>query len=81
MTAADLVLMMGVIIGSVAALGALLAVLLLWYRGSLRKLAALVAGAGAFEVVPAAGRVALVEGGLRCGELIGQCGSDCTRWP
>ena len=51
MTAADLVLMMGVTIGSVAALGAVLAVLLLWFRGSLRKLAALVAGAGGFVLV------------------------------
>ena len=36
---------------------------------------------GAFEMEPAALGVALVERGLRCGEFVGQCGSDFTRWP
>lgn len=47
MTAADLVLLFAVTLGGVASLGAFVAVLLLWFRGSLRKVAALLAGAGA----------------------------------
>ena len=46
MTLGDLVLLAGVVIGSMAALGAVLAVLLAWFRGSLRNVALLMAGAG-----------------------------------
>jgi hypothetical protein len=46
MTGADLVLLAGVVIGSMAALGAVLAVLLAWFRGSLRNVALLMAGGG-----------------------------------
>ena len=51
MTIADLILLAGVVIGSMAALGAVIAVLLLWFRGALRKIALLMAGAGGFVLL------------------------------
>lgn len=51
MTIADLILLAGVVIGSMAALGAVIAVLLLWFRGALRKIALLMAGAGGFVLM------------------------------
>lgn len=51
MTVGDLILLAGVVIGSMAALGAVIAVLLLWFRGALRKIALLMAGAGGFVLL------------------------------
>ena len=51
MTAGELVVMFAVTLGSVAVLGMLIAVLLMWFRGAMRQVALLLAGAGGFVLV------------------------------